>query len=267
MADPKAGDSVPGIETLDPDFERWKAGRGGGEALPGGDIFMNAPNGGLVVRNGGMFGSTKDPLLKIRDVMWRFYRWDDEKVRKLAEKLGRAGFEVDASSTRDAVWEALYDLLMEAAMRTQALGEDKAPTVDQILQSYLRNPVGSAATKEKPESYTQTSTQLTDPSSARALLDKVLAEELGRDPTAAERNAFLSALHAAERANPVRTTQRLDRSTGMYLTSETSGGIDPEEFARQWVDDDETRAKERGDYQMAGTYFDALLQAIQSPVG
>lgn len=270
MADPNAQSSIPGADNFDPDFDQWKASRGENTTAAG-DVFAASPNAGLLVLNGGMFDTEKkgqkDPRLTVKDVMWRFYRWSDQQVRALAARLAKAGFQVSENSSRDVVWNSLYDVLMEAATRVQALGEDRAPTVDQILQGYMKNPVGDiAAEDKKPETYTQTAESLTDPSNAHALLDGVLAKALGRDPTAAEKAGFLAALNSAERANPQKTKYTLNPETGQYDTSSTSGGMNAEQFAQEWVDDDPTRKKESGDMQMATTYFDAMLQAIQSPV-
>ncbi|WP_344458176.1 hypothetical protein [Actinocorallia aurantiaca] len=241
-------------------------GDGTNSAVPGGDIFADERGGGLTVRvQDGVRGANGLQELTISQMMKLFYGWSDEKIRSLAGQLAKAGFEgIDQTSTRDTIWEGFRVVLMEAAKR-YAADPSKAPTVEQLLRHYMKNPVGDAG-EAKPKSYTEGSDRLTNPTEARAVLDRVLAEELGRDPTAAEKAAFLAALNTAEKSDPTKTTYKLDEKTGRYLNSSTSGGIDAEQFAKEWVDDDETRSKERGDYQMATTYFDALLSAIQSPV-
>lgn len=236
-----------------------------------GDIFANQAGGGLTVRvqDAGQDGNGLQEMT-ISDMMRLFYSWSDEKVRSLARQLAKAGIGagmqgISETSSRDTIWEGFRSLLMEAAKR-YAADPNKAPTVEQLLRHYTKNPVGDAGADKKPDTYTQTAESLTDPSNAHALLDGVLAKALGRDPTAAEKAGFLAALNSAERANPQKTKYTLNPETGQYDTSSTSGGMNPEQFAQEWVDDDPTRKKEAGDFQMATTYFDAMLQAIQSPV-
>ena len=258
--------SIPGAGNFDPEFEQWKAGRGETATTPG-DLFDSAEGGGLTVRvhDGVRSDVTGLQELTISQMMRLFYGWSDAKVQSLARQLSKAGFDVGEVSPRDAVWAGFQAILMEAAKR-YAADPSKAPTVEQLLRHYMKNPVGDVSKDKRPESYTQPTTSLTDPSSARALLDKVLATELGRDPTGAEKAAFIAALNTAEKQNPVKTTYKLNPATGQYAPTVAAGGIDTEEFARQWVEDDGTRSKERKDYQTATTYFDALLSAIQSPV-
>lgn len=223
----------------------------------------------LVVRWAGPSAKTRGPLLKIADVKWEFWRYSDATVRSLASKLNQAGFLSDPNASRESVWDAFRHVLMDAAQRYAAQG-GSAPTVQQVLNSYLANPIGdAAASAKKPQVYTQTqrSVNLTDPKAAAAMLSEVLQERLGRAPTPAERNAFVAALNAAEEANPVvtKTTYRLNPESDTYDSdTRTTGGVDPAGFLQTYAE--KHNQKEYGAYQAATTYMNAFMQAIGAPI-
>ena len=116
---------------------------------------------------------------------------------------------------------------------------------------------------------TQTSrdVDLTNPETAKAIVNDVLADALGRAATDDELEAFRSALNAHERANPRVTTTTTDFEDGQAVSSSSTsqGGVDG--AGRQQIALDKAMSMpEYGAYQAAATYFPVLAQAIQSPV-
>lgn len=213
----------------------------------------------------------RGPLLKVADLMWEFYQYSDAKVRSLAQQLYQAGWLQDPNVSRDNVWSAYRQILMEGAARYQA-DPTKAPTVEQILNGYMKSPIGDGAggAGKKPSVYTQTQEQLnfTDPKQAAAMLSQTLQDRLGRAPSAAEKQAFMAALHTAEEQNPTvaTTTYRLNPQSDTYDSStKTTGGINPTGFLDDYSQGH--NQKEHGAYQAATTYMNALMQAIGAPVG
>jgi hypothetical protein len=104
---------------------------------------------------------------------------------------------------------------------------------------------------------------ISDPLTAKAILNQSLAQQLGRQATKAELAAFTTALNAQEKANPSITTSVSD-GAGNTSSSQT-GGFSMN--AKQQFAQDQAQAKpEYQPYQQATTYFDAFLGAIKSPV-
>lgn len=114
---------------------------------------------------------------------------------------------------------------------------------------------------------TSRNVDLSDPMTAKAIVNDVLSNALGRAATPEELEAFRSTLNAAERENPSitesTTTSNFDDGVEVSssTSSTTSGGITA--AGRQQVLQDEAMAKpEYGAYQAAATYFNALLGSL-----
>lgn len=129
----------------------------------------------------------------------------------------------------------------------------------------------SAGAKSASKAGTSTSTtrsvNLTDPMTAKALVNDVLSKQLGRAATDEEINAFTDVLHSAQNANPsVSTETRTYDEAGNYSSQvNTSGGLDAA-GQQQVVSDQAMKLPDYGAYQAATTYMGALTRAIQSPV-
>lgn len=111
------------------------------------------------------------------------------------------------------------------------------------------------------------SVNLTDPATAKALVNDVLSRQLGRAATDEEVTAFTDVLHQAQYANPTITTQTgtSDENGNTTQSSVTTGGIDAAGLS-QIVTDKAMKSPEHGAYQAAATYLPEFFQAIQAPV-
>lgn len=121
-----------------------------------------------------------------------------------------------------------------------------------------------------PKTVTQKSTSidLTDPETAKGLINDTLTRALGRAATPEELSTFRGILRAGENANPTHnttvTTYNAD-GTEANSSSTSSGGLSGP-GKQQLLLDQAMLKPEYGAYQAAGTYMNALIQAIQSPV-
>lgn len=112
-----------------------------------------------------------------------------------------------------------------------------------------------------------TSVNLTDPSSARKLVDDALTNYLGRAATSEEQKAFQKALNMQERQSPTVTTQRAKTtaSGGKAMTvssTETEGGFNPSTFAEEFA-----RGQQgAGEYQAATTYLNTFIDSLKARV-
>lgn len=130
--------------------------------------------------------------------------------------------------------------------------------------------------KDAAEPFSQTTTyksvDVLNPKNAKGMVRSVLQSEMGRDPTQAEYEDFISALMAAERQNPDVTTTTsnygVDDQGQNYLASQTSStkqGINEEGLAQMAV---EKARRQPGwaEWQAMGTYAPALYSALGSAV-
>lgn len=100
------------------------------------------------------------------------------------------------------------------------------------------------------------SVNLTNYTSAKALLNAAMSAWLGRQASDSEVTGFLNLLNEQERANP--TTQEVVGDTVIQ-----AGGFDPQQFAEDYVKGMEGSAE----YQAVTTYLDAFLAALDGKVG
>lgn len=126
---------------------------------------------------------------------------------------------------------------------------------------------GGGAGGVSSSTQTTKSLNLTDPTSARKLVNDSLSQYLGRSATKQEQQAFMKALNAQERMNPTVTQQSSTTTSGggRSATSSTvmsQGGFNPSAFAEEYA-----RGMEgSGEYQAAtgllNTFISALGEAV-----
>lgn len=245
--------------------------------------------------------SDREELLK-----WLYDR-DAEEQRDLLTQLYLAGFGgLSLENIPDAVTDgtmldlvgAWEQLLSEAETRT-ALGHEMTPQeiIEQMISFRLKQAgidydgdYGSigfedlggllSGTDYAPESlagtYTSTSTDRNvnymDPMDAKFLVRGLLQQELGRDPTQAEYEDFLSAVHAAEARDPsvttATTTTTLDeegRVTDSDSSSVTRGGMTEAGYSQLLTQ----KARSQpgwAEWQAMGTYAPALFSALGATI-
>lgn len=165
-------------------------------------------------------------------------------------------------------------------------------------------PTSSSSSMTSTNTWDETSTDnastinLTNPGTAKRLLNSVMQVALGRDANKKEVNAFIKALRSEERANPeTRTTESSssgtatvntessrttnensdgtvsssvgtetsDRSTDSTSDSNTvtDGGFDAQQFAMEYAQS----RPDYAEYQMATTYLDAFRNLIRGTGG
>jgi hypothetical protein len=97
--------------------------------------------------------------------------------------------------------------------------------------------------------------RLTDPESAKQLINTAMASLLGREATSEEYKKFLTTLNSEERSNPIVTTVEGDTVT-------TTGGTNPNQIAEDYA----TSREDFAEFQAATTYMDAFIAALEDPV-
>ncbi len=109
----------------------------------------------------------------------------------------------------------------------------------------------------------QKSVRLTDPGSARKLVDTALGQYLGRAATPEEQKTFLKALNVQEQAAPTMTKSVTNTSGRSSSTSSTTtGGFDPSVFAEEYAQGQEGA----GEFQAATSLLDTFIKSIGAKV-
>lgn len=109
----------------------------------------------------------------------------------------------------------------------------------------------------------QTSVNLTDPTSARGLVDAAMTQYLGRRPTQKEYANFLQQLNSMEEKNPSVTTQTSVTTPGVgssstVAKSKTTGGSNAQQYAVEYARGQEGAAE----YTAATTVADAFISLL-----
>ena len=208
---------------------------------------------------------TKEETKSLDEAKAEFYRWTPEERREWGEHLADLGL-IDETDAGD--WDTLskmWDYVTTEAANLFTSGHKLTPyeAADLIAGSPEDRAKRAGQAGRFTGTKTISSVDLTDPQSAKAIVNDVLAQALGRAALPEEMSQFLGTLSAAERANPTVTSTTY--SDGDAVSSTTSGGLGAA-GARQTLLESAQAKPDYGAYQAATLYFDALSQAVQSPV-
>lgn len=99
------------------------------------------------------------------------------------------------------------------------------------------------------------SVNLTDPGTAKTLINQTLQQYLGRSASQKEIEKFTAALNQAEMANP-------KQANIVGTTQISSGGFNPATFAQEYAQAEEGAAE----YQAATTFLDSFIGALENPI-
>lgn len=276
----RAGGS-PGVAT-DPDEPRVYWGRTsaqapaliGGGAASGKPKQFKAPFSGVYERPDvpqRTIGVAETKTLS--EAKGEFYNWSESERRKWADHLIGLGLLApedaeDYGSLRDT-W---FDVVDETANFTTAGKELDPWDVASLIAGGEKGAAARKAARDKAnftgtKTTTSKSVDLTDPATAKALVNDTLSRQLGRAATDEEVVEFTNVLNNAARANPSITTTATTYEGGEAVgqSSTTSGGVTAA-GQQQMIQDEAMATPEYGAYQAAATYLPTLFQAIGSPV-
>jgi hypothetical protein len=96
---------------------------------------------------------------------------------------------------------------------------------------------------------------LTDPGTAKILVDQALESYLGRKANEREMSAFTAALNNKQMQSPSTTDV-------VGTTAVSSGGFNPSAFAEQFAQGQEGA----GEYQAATTFLDTFVSSLKAQV-
>lgn len=203
----------------------------------------------------------------VDDVKSDIYRMSDDQREALGRRLVASGALEEGYTRLDL--EAAWKSLVELAADYHDARPDTDLTPDDMISLYGDEGGGFGANKAGVRTMVERGVDLTSAVDARALLERVLYEHLGRRPTGKEADDFQSSLNDAQRKNPVvssttTTTNAKGEVTDRSGTS--SGGFQPGNYADRYARTGENE-EEFKHYQAATTYTNALMDAIKGPMG
>lgn len=210
------------------------------------------------------FSSTTIPLDKIADAV------KNSAFQDLAQSYSSFLADLaDRYSTRNQKITPDELLKQRIAYRFKAAGIDWNGDLGSLnLNSIIKLTTGAEDSQAGTFTSTSTSKDFMDPMDAKALVRATLQRELGRDPTQAEYEDFLSAIHGAEAHDPSKTTQtyttdaqgRVISQNSVTHSGMTGAGVGQLALERA------QRQPDWAEWQAMGTYAPALFAALGSTV-
>lgn len=236
---------------------------------------VQAPAGIPYKKPGQMVQKQVPYMVPVADARYMMYTLAPDAKKQLdAVTTAYFGHNRWDPSWQDNVWEQA----IQVSANAKAYANQNVTPVDafQMIVSDMskasgggRGGAGGGGGAAGPTTTTTTSTSvsLTDPGSARALVNKSLTDYLGREATEAEQEKFLQALNAAERRSPTVTRQTTRSVPGRGTATvtqdvETRQGFNPSTFAQEYAQSQEGAAE----YQAATNLLDVFIGSLKARV-
>lgn len=177
------------------------------------------------------------------------YNMSETDRKILAQRLKNAGYKVAVSGKySDKLLSAYSTASMKAALQSQMVGQQF--TVGQYLdqEAAARVAEGSGGPSVRRE------TRISDQTTAKALIDAIFKDTLGRKASGKEILKYTKAIQTAQKASPTVTTYS---TSGGVTSATTTGGINEQQYLiDQIAGTDEAKANQvLGYYQ---TFMNAL---------
>jgi hypothetical protein len=189
----------------------------------------------------------------VNQVATSLYNMSKAERQQIALALKNAGYKVPTNGIfSDKLLGAYQTALQAAQLQASQLGQQFSST---YFTNYLTNEAAAnAAISATTGPQKRVDVRIVDDTTAKALIDTVIEDQLGRKATASEIKRYTTALRKAQQAAPVTTTYT---TVGGTTTSKTTGGINEQQYLiDQVAGTDEAKAnKVLGFYE---TFMNAL---------
>ena len=181
------------------------------------------------------------------------YNMSEPDRKILAQRLKNAGYKVAVTGKySDKLLSAYSTASMKAALQSQMVGQ--AFTVGQYLdqEAAARIAAGGAGGGGGPS--VRKETRISDDLTAKALIDAIFQDTLGRKASGKEILKYTSAIQKAQKTSPTVTTYA---TSGGTTTSTTTGGFNEQQYLiDQIAGTDEAKSN-----QVIG-YYKAFMNAL-----
>ena len=201
-----------------------------------------------LLKPGAFSSSGMVPVDQANNLVWQF----TDKQKKQFDDIIEKGYgrRPNSFEERKSWWERMVGY---TGAYSSSTGQNKSVFEVADIWANQSKPVqtGGGGMGGGPSTtiYRDENVNLTNPSTARSVLDNALGGYLGRMPSQKEYKSFLNALTMAEEAAPS-MSERVVRSSGgtnQTVTSKgkTSGGVSAQQFATEYAKSDEDYAETR----------------------
>lgn len=207
-----------------------------------------------IVKPGAVISQTNPAAVGANKAAIDLYNMPKAQRQQLALALKNAGYKVPTTGAySQSLVTALSTASLAAQTQAQMLG---MPYDSNAFSAYLAQETAArnAMTTETGGPRKNISTRVSDATTAKALIDAVIQDQLGRKATAEEVNKYTSMLQKAQAKAPVTT---VSTTKGGVTTTQTTGGINEQQYLIDQVSGgDEAKAnKVLGFYE---TFMNAL---------
>lgn len=184
---------------------------------------------------------------------------------------GEALFEdlVDQSGYQSTVGNRVgpHQLVYQIAASRGILGADGTFNASKWLKDFEKDQAGGGGSRygTTTSTATQRSVSLTDPDTARMVVNTALEAYLGKSASPEQEAEFMKALRQHEKKNARVTTQTAVTTTSpggsvSNTSSMTKGGSNSQQFAADWAMSQEGSAE----FRAATDYMDAFMNALKN---
>lgn len=212
------------------------------------------PKKGIVGGNNGM--------LTVDEANAEWVRLDPQQAKRFDDAIEKYTGKRQDGASGLYWWE---QMVKQSGALSSALGRPVSvfETAEMLAERSPATPSGGGG-GPTTTFYRDEQVNLTNPMTARSILDNTLGNYLGRMPTQKEYKTFLQALNMGEEASPI-VSERTTRTSGgtstqsVSTTGRTEGGFDQRQFATEY-------AKSRPEYaetQLSTTGLQAFLDLLK----
>lgn len=180
------------------------------------------------------------------------YGMSQSERQQIALALKNAGYRVPTSGIfTDSLLNAYTTALQAAQVQAGRIGQTFDGT---YFNNYLINESQARQGEGAGGGGRRVDVRISDPTSAKALINSIFKDQLGREANTEELKKYTKALQQAQKASPLVTTYG---GQGSYQTTQTTGGLNEGQFlVNKIAGTDEAKAnKVLGFYE---TFMNAL---------
>ena len=239
-------------------------------ALVEGSVYMGAAskdpadNFGFTESNTGPvpdYGMKLDTFQSVEVASQAFWKFTPEQDKQLSAIMeADTGYAPRSMESKKAYWENLVKL---TASYTAATGDNYQSPWDMGGKIVAQSSGGQGAGGGPSVSFYETEqVNLSNPSTARSVMDSAIGQYLGRSPNKKEYNNFLATLNGFEEDSPTVTKGVTRNSGGSTSTStteqSTEGGVDTTQVAKEFAMRDEDYQETTMETAGISTFLDML---------
>jgi len=233
-------------------------------------IYMGGKNPGMSLagesNTGPVPNYSYDPgnFMNVEQASAQFWKLTPEEKLNLSDiMLADTGYRPKTLGSQKAYWESLVKLTGEYQSATGTAKWSPWDMGGLVAQTSTTPPGGGGGSGPSTNIYETSQANLSNPSTARGILDSAIGQYLGRPPDQKEYSKFLDTLNGFQTDNPTVQKQIVKNSGGQNATivtdGKTTGGVDARQVAKEFAMNDDQYAETT----VSTTGVDAFLELLR----